>query len=34
MDINAVLSQIDSEIQNVGSSEALEEFRLRHAGNR
>jgi len=34
MDINAVLSQIDSEIQNVGSSEALEEFRLKYLGRK
>ncbi|MDD5567789.1 MAG: phenylalanine--tRNA ligase subunit alpha [Candidatus Omnitrophica bacterium] len=34
MDINAVLSQIDSEIQNVNSSEALEEFRLKYLGRK
>ncbi|MFH0855561.1 MAG: phenylalanine--tRNA ligase subunit alpha [Candidatus Omnitrophota bacterium] len=34
MDINAVLSQIDSEIQDVGSSEALEGFRLKYLGRK
>ena len=34
MEINAVLSQIDSEIQSVVSSEALEEFRLKYLGRK
>ncbi|MFA6350653.1 MAG: phenylalanine--tRNA ligase subunit alpha, partial [Candidatus Omnitrophota bacterium] len=34
MDINAVLSGIDSDIQNVNSSQALEEFRLKYLGRK
>ena len=34
MDINAIYTQIDSDIQNVNSSEGLEEFRLKYLGRK
>ena len=34
MDINAFFSQIDSDIQNVNTSEGLEEFRLKYLGRK
>ena len=34
MDINVIFTQIDSDIQNVNSSEALEEFRLKYLGRK
>ena len=34
MDIEAIKTQIDSEIQNINSPQALEEFRVKYLGRK